>query len=410
MRFKLTEEYRDNYQKTARKAWAVLAQVASTHQQITYGEIAEKIGLHHRAVEKALALIQSHCFAERLPPLSILAVSKRNGRPGAGFTSEDDINKGRESVYKFVWEKLENPFQKKSHYWMFICNPNKWAIDEFIDAGEINDTWMVGVGDEKNICKGELALVRVGNDKRSSNELGGRPKLVPGLYALCLITSDPIRGTGPSSIYSADGRREPKSSRWHVKVQYLVTFLREPVLLKELKRLNLERDNLFQKSHQSSTAKIPASDFLKVLELLEIDEMELRVDVNTFPSDVTVVQSSDAQLDPVLIERKIRLIERGTVGQLVKKKNGYRCQLCEAMGLPSLGFEKEDGTPYVEAHHAIPLNELKPGTLHQSCIMTLCANHHRQLHLGKEVSVTLTQDEFFVSINSDRYHFPRCKA
>jgi hypothetical protein len=82
-------------------------------------------------------------------------------------------------------------------------------------------------------------------------------------------------------------------------------------------------------------------------------------------------------------ERLVKQIERGRAGDKVKALNGYKCQLCEALSLPPLGFlKKKSNIPYVEAHHAEPVSSLAPDVLHPSNIIILCANHHRQIHFG----------------------------
>jgi hypothetical protein len=100
---------------------------------------------------------------------------------------------------------------------------------------------------------------------------------------------------------------------------------------------------------------------------------------------------------PEVRERISRSIERGVVGQRLKRANGFKCQICEAMGLNPIGFLKRDGEPYVEAHHATPVSELEIGSLAASNIMILCANHHRQMHYG-EVALGRTRDEFILEI------------
>ena len=86
-------------------------------------------------------------------------------------------------------------------------------------------------------------------------------------------------------------------------------------------------------------------------------------------------------------------IKRDPVGNSVKKATGHKCQLCEALGQPPHGFKKRNGLPYLEAHHVIPVSELQIGSLAASNIVTLCANHHRQMHYGN-VSVEI-QDKVF---------------
>ena len=93
-------------------------------------------------------------------------------------------------------------------------------------------------------------------------------------------------------------------------------------------------------------------------------------------------------------------IERGPIGGAVKKLNGYRCQICEALGLSPHSFLKKTGTPYVEAHHVMPVSERQIGSLSASNVMTVCANHHRQLHYG-DVSVEIQEATFEVRL-SDR--------
>ncbi len=93
-----------------------------------------------------------------------------------------------------------------------------------------------------------------------------------------------------------------------------------------------------------------------------------------------------------------RSIERGPIGQAVKKANGYKCQICEALGKEPHSFLKTNGVPYVEAHHVTPVSEMQIGSLAASNIMTVCANHHRQLHYG-DVSVEICDKTFEITID-----------
>ena len=101
---------------------------------------------------------------------------------------------------------------------------------------------------------------------------------------------------------------------------------------------------------------------------------------------------------PEVRERVSKQIERGPIGQKLKRANDFKCQLCEALGLTSVGFTKRSGEPYVEAHHATPVSELELGSLAASNIMILCANHHRQMHFG-DVAVERTAGWFEVTID-----------
>ncbi len=94
-------------------------------------------------------------------------------------------------------------------------------------------------------------------------------------------------------------------------------------------------------------------------------------------------------------KRLSKYIERGSVGNRVKKALGFSCQVCAALGQHSLGFKKRNGEHYAEAHHVMPVSELQVGSLAASNIMVVCANHHRQMHYGGiDVQVSATAFEF----------------
>lgn len=99
-------------------------------------------------------------------------------------------------------------------------------------------------------------------------------------------------------------------------------------------------------------------------------------------------------------------IERGPIGAAVKKLNGHQCQICAAVGSDPHAFRKKDGTPYIEAHHVMPVSERQIGSLSASNVMTLCANHHRQLHYG-DVSVEIRERTFEVRLGDRTISIPR---
>ena len=109
-------------------------------------------------------------------------------------------------------------------------------------------------------------------------------------------------------------------------------------------------------------------------------------------------QERDSLKRPELREKVSKQIERGPIGQKLKKHNGYRCQLCEALGHDPISFVKASGKPYVEAHHVTPVSELQIGSLGAGNIMILCANHHRQMHFG-DVVVERGEHEFLVKLD-----------
>lgn len=100
-----------NQVERASRAWPILTGRAAKRSTITYGELGEALGVHHRALRYVLGVIQDYCLEEKLPPLTILIVNA-SGRPGSGFIAFDldNFEEGLEEVYNFDWDRLENPF------------------------------------------------------------------------------------------------------------------------------------------------------------------------------------------------------------------------------------------------------------------------------------------------------------
>jgi len=102
----------------ARKAWPILTECAcnQSRQPMTYGQLAERMRIHHRVCGFFLGLIQECCMNHRpkLPPLQSLVVNKHTRVPGDGYiaTPRDrhSIEQAQNSVFDFHWNQIENPF------------------------------------------------------------------------------------------------------------------------------------------------------------------------------------------------------------------------------------------------------------------------------------------------------------
>jgi putative restriction endonuclease len=101
-----------NQVERAFRAWPVLIGVAKNHNTITYGELGDAIGVHHRAIRYVLGVIQGYCLEEGLPPLTILIINS-SGKPGTGFIAYDlsHFERGLEKVWDFDWQSIGNPFE-----------------------------------------------------------------------------------------------------------------------------------------------------------------------------------------------------------------------------------------------------------------------------------------------------------
>jgi predicted HNH restriction endonuclease len=79
-----------------------------------------------------------------------------------------------------------------------------------------------------------------------------------------------------------------------------------------------------------------------------------------------------------IVARHVRLERDSRAALRCKRRDSFRCQVC------TLRFEDwygEIGRTFAEAHHKVPLSELKhPRALKVGDLITVCANCHRMLH------------------------------
>ena len=297
--------------------------------------------------------------------------------------------------------------EKEGPYWVLVCNPQKWAIDEFLARGIEVDSWGVRPSDRDRFKPGQLTMIRVGQDRRSKPEREGRPPLEPGIYALCQVLTEPYPATGAcDEFWSPGSEREPG---WPtVGIRYLRTFLDKPLPIETLKAQLPHVSRQLLDGFQASTFPISGEDFGAVTALLgvSVDDLPDAAHVPGLAKSLADIEDKYRDASPEVKERQSRYIERGPVGAKVKKLNGFKCQICDALGHHPHAFLKPNGEPYVEAHHVMPVSKLKKGSLHAANIMTLCANHHRQLHFGA-VEVEITDTHFTLKVGGVTISIPR---
>lgn len=113
--------------------------------------------------------------------------------------------------------------------------------------------------------------------------------------------------------------------------------------------------------------------------------------------DIEKLEKKMKAQKPEIKERISNFIERGAISKKVKKLNNYRCSLCEALGNLTNSFIKQNDEFYIETHHVEPVSKIKMGVLSITNLITVCANHHRQLHYGK-VELIENSEKHFVFI------------
>ena len=302
-----------------------------------------------------------------------------------------------------------SPQPAPAPYWVFVCNPKKWAIDHFLDRNIEHNTWGVRPSDRDRFAPGQLGIVRVGVDRRTIEERAGNPPLEAGIYALCEVESAAFSGTGANDeFWNDDAGREPG---WPtVRLRYLRTYLNRPLTIAKIRAEQAEISALLLDGFQAASFPISAEDFHAVVALLGEDVEEVVAstpETGSSAAALAALQKKYVNASPEVKERVSKYIERGSVGSLVKKALGFKCQVCEALGQKPLGFLKKSGEHYAEAHHVMPVSELQVGSLAASNIMVVCANHHRQMHYGGvDVEVRETVFEFTIDdtpVQIERY-------
>ncbi len=322
------------------------------------------------------------------------------GLPNASLRPPGQADSGASGQTKPGAPPIQTEHVADGPYWVFVCNPKKWAIDRFLDRRIELDGWGVRPSDSAAFAPGQLGIIRVGVDRRTHAERNGEPPLRPGIYAICEVESGTFPGTGATDeFWAEDAARAPG---WPtIKIRYLKTYLGRPLTIERMRAEAPDLSPLLLNGFQASSFALSAADFHRVVEL-----MGEHLDRLTTPSiehpkdaaDVAALEDRYLQASPEVKERIGRVIERGPVGAWAKRINGYRCQVCAALGHEAIGFRKPDGKPYVEAHHVMPVSRREVGSLALSNVMTVCANHHRQLHYG-EVAVAIGDQIFEIEID-----------
>ncbi|MBR0642920.1 EVE domain-containing protein [Plastoroseomonas hellenica] len=333
-----------------------------------------------------------------------LGLPNSSPKPPSSAVSQEHLQKAKRVPLTGSRPPVSGP------YWVFVCNPKKWAIDRFLESNIEHDFWGVRPSDVDAFAPGQLGIVRVGVDRRSVDERNGAPLLQPGIYALCEVESEAFPGTGATGdFWAEDAAREPG---WPtVKIRYLKTYAHKPLTVERLRAEAPRLSPLLLNGFQAASFPLTASDFHQVIEFLGECLDEIPTAGIERPEDlegIARLEERYLRASPEVQDRISRVIERGPVGAWAKRISGHRCQVCAALGCEAVGFSKRNGEPYVEAHHVMPVSRREVGSLALSNVITVCANHHRQLHYG-EVTVAIGERQFEIELDGRRLAVERLR-
>jgi len=292
---------------------------------------------------------------------------------------------------------------KPTGYWTFFCNPKKWAIDDFLMSGKVYDTFSITHWQKDWFKKGQLGVIRVGHDQRTKKQLNGKPRLKPGIYAIVEILNTPIISADRDDYWLEKDESEKETYR--VEIKYLKNLLCKPIPLEYFSEENApEYDKYLVKGFQASSMPLNPQTFQSIIKNIggiETLDFEFNhTEIHNY-DDISDLERKYLYSVPEVKERVSKYIERGKIAQEYKRLTGYKCQICDALGLNPYTFKKPDGQYYIETHHVIPVSELKVGTLSTKNLITVCPNHHRQLHYGKASLLENTDEKFVFEIDSE---------
>jgi hypothetical protein len=271
-------------------------------------------------------------------------------------------------------------------YWTFFCNPRMWQIDEFLRSRKDEDDYRITPWQAAWFGPGQLGVVRVGVDSRTKGQLAGRRRLEPGIYAIVQVLGEPKLGAGSADPYWLQPPRE-EDERLVVDIRYVRNMIDSPLPLESLEADPAVTDRYLKRGWQGASMPLDPGTFGRILALSGTGSHAFDALAPGPDDSLAELERRYAGAAPEVQEAISRRIERGPVAARVKEAIGYRCQLCLALGLDPVPFLGRDGRPFVEAHHVTFVSRLEPGSLAPSNIITVCPNHHRQLHYGDAILV-----------------------
>lgn len=294
-------------------------------------------------------------------------------------------------------------------YWTFFCNPAKWDVQSFLSTNIQYDTYLVTDWQKEWFYPGQMGVLRVGTDRRTKTQLAGRKRLIPGIYGIIEVLSKSAERGSEEDPYWLE-RPQSFEDRLIVKVRYVRNAIDHPLLLSTLGKDPSIEDKYLLHGFQSATMPLLPQAFDRVISLFGGEE-NIFWNIEPEPihtiSELEKLEKKYANAVPEVKEAISKNIERGSVSAKVKEYFEYRCLICEQIGLNPISFKKPDGKPYVEAHHVTPVTKLETGTLGPSNLITVCANHHAQLHYGNSELIDLTDEEFRFRIDGKKIFVKR---
>ncbi|PFQ93175.1 HNH endonuclease [Bacillus cereus] len=269
--------------------------------------------------------------------------------------------------------------------WTFICNPKRWAIDDFLMSGETFDTFSIRDSDRDSFAIGDLGIVRVGKDNRTIKQLNGKQKLDSGIYAIVEVIGKPkLMAAGKKGYWYEESDRQ--KTRYRVPIKYIHNLHEEPILLDTLTELNVTYDKYLIGGFEGSTIPLNKATYDDIINIL--DNMYTTQEI----TNSTILKEGATKQISVNVYERNPVARRKCI-----EHYGCSCVICGFI------FEKtygELGKDFIHVHHlkelhtigeeyeVNPIVDLRP----------VCPNCHAMLHKRKP-AYSIEELKGFLTIN-----------
>ncbi len=278
----------------------------------------------------------------------------------------------------YTWKEEGRIQQEKvlpTGYWTFFCNPNKWAMDQFLLSGKTNDSFSVTAWQKDWFEIGQFGVIRVGNDTRSREQLNGLERMSRGIYAIVQVTGLPeYRSAHDPYYYEAEDKK-----RYHVPIRYVYSNYENPIRLDDWELEPRTEDVYLMNGFQASSMPLNPATFQAICEKwnigdelnsLELPDIKLTEELN---SETVYMEGSAKQVIVNAYERNSK------ARQACLAKHGYDCSVC---GFNFAAVYGELGDKFIHVHHLKEIHTIKEeyvvDPIHD--LIPVCPNCHAMLH------------------------------
>ena len=166
---------------------------------------------------------------------------------------------------------------------------------------------------------------------------------------------------------------------------------------------------------QNSIRKISDGAYYEILRLANIDGAigEEAHEIESGTSPLTTLKNLNSKFRNLAPkERNERLqtyLDRGSaVTKSLKTILGAKCQICGWNGFQKRGVKAEKNNEcFIEAHHLTQVSEKSEGSLCTDNIILVCPNCHREIHYGKNLSVSLNTSSIEITLSNYSTTIPK---